>query len=163
AVKSVPPAVAPAPLGHDTVIRMREAQAKISLRWRLRKIAFGALGGLAAAAAIVLIFLYSYYTTLMPSPFDLLSLGPSTRLQGGPASFRIRVVDNTTKAAVAGVPVDVELRDRSRGQLVRLASFTTDSSGSGQLRFSMPEWNEGTYDLRITAHTKGGPDVLEKP
>src|SRR5262249_51423209 len=111
AVKSVPPAVAPAPLVHDTVIRMREAQAKISLRWRLRKIAFGALGGLAAAAAIVLIFLYSYYTTLMPSPFDLLALGQSTLLQGGPASFRIRVVDNTTKAAVAGVPVDVELRD----------------------------------------------------
>src|SRR5207302_223010 len=91
-------------------------------------------GALAAAAAVVfaLAGMHLYYLNLEASPFDLRVLGQRELLSGARGSLRVQLVNRATGAAVAGVPVEIELRGRQQEEVVRLASFTTNSAGTGQ-------------------------------
>src|SRR5262249_45566631 len=77
-------------------------------------------------------------------------LGQHELLSGAAGSLRVRLADRHTGTVLSGVPVEIELRG-GPGQVVRLANFTTDSQGTGQPRFQLPDWAEGRYELRITA------------
>jgi len=105
-----------------------------------------------AAAVFVLVAMHLHYARLTPSPYDLAVLGQTRLFPATAGSMCVRLVNRATGAALAGVPVDVELRGKERGQTVRLASFQTDAQGSGQPQFTLPDWADGDYTLHIIAH-----------
>lgn len=128
---------------------------------RLRRRVMTVFGGALAAAALLLACLQWYFQSLAATPYDLVVLGQRTLLTAAPAALRVRLVNRTTGAALAGIPVTIELLGGSAGQ-VELARFDTDAEGSGRPRFRTPEWADGDYRLRVTAATPGGAEVFEK-
>ena len=43
---------------------------------------------------------------------------------------------------------------------MRLASFQTDASGTGSPRFRLPDWNDGSYKLRVAARIGRDEEVI---
>lgn len=122
-----------------------------------------------AATAVATVFLmigalHIYYASLAPTPYDLRVLGQSSLLSGTQASLRCIVFDRRYDSGVVDIPVDVELvgRDQSSPAL-KLASFRTDSQGTGHPLFRVPEWSDGNYILRVTAHPQGGDETVSHP
>lgn len=133
-------------------------------RQRLRRRQFVARGllGIIAASVLLLGGWHLYYLNLSPTPYDLRILGPSQMLADTVGSLRIRLLHHQNGTAVAGVPVDVELHDRLGDQAVHLCRFITDTQGTGQPRFRLPDWADGAYELRITAHPAGAAEVMTR-
>src|SRR5207249_3866231 len=52
---------------------------------------------------------------------------------------------------VRGVPITVELAGKHPGQVVRLAEVGTGVDGTALPQVHLPEWDEGAYELRVTA------------
>jgi hypothetical protein len=131
-------------------------------KWRLRKRVLAV--GLAATLVLLAITIpiYLYYENLEPTPYNLEVLGQSSLLADSRGSLRVQLVDYQRGKAVPGVPVDIALRDTHSGAEVRLAHFTTDQEGTGRPRFRLPDWRPGEYELRVTAHTEGRPEVLKE-
>jgi uncharacterized protein YfaS (alpha-2-macroglobulin family) len=94
------------------------------------------------------------------TPYSLEILGQSTLLAGTTGSLRVRLVHHQTGMPIPGVPVDIDLRDNHSNRDVHLASFTTDSEGTGQPRFELPEWGDGDYELQVVARPASGPEAL---
>lgn len=119
-------------------------------------------GGFAAAATVVLALagMHAYYLNLEASPYDLRVLGQHELLAGARGSLRVQLVNRSTGQAMANVPVDIELRGRQPGQVFQLASFTTNSAGTGQPRFELPDWGSGDCELRVVARPGGKAEVL---
>jgi alpha-2-macroglobulin-like protein len=158
ALRAVPPTEAPARLVRATVDRIGAYEQR--RRQRRRRLFW--VGGVALAACVlVLAGLHLHLANLKASPTELIVLGQNKLLSSTLASLRVRVVDRDHNTALAGVPVSVELHSRD-GRVTELASFTTDPAGSGNPRFRLPDWADGTYQLRVVAKTRGGPDVLTK-
>lgn len=129
------------------------------LRW-FAYYCFGT-GGLAAAAAIALVFLGLHYANLTPTPWNLEVLGQRSGIPGSPASLRVRVVNEQTRTAASGIPVALYLIDpQNRTEAVKLAEFVTDQHGTGRPGFRWPEWNDGEYRLQVVAQTPGQPEEL---
>lgn len=158
ALRTAPVPPVPEKLVQTVLQRVEAAQQR--QRRLLRWAAAAAVCGL-AATVLVLFGFQSYYETLRPTPYDLIVLGQHRLLAAAPASLRVRLLDHTTGAALAGMPVTVELLGGSDGNL-ELARFDTDAAGSGQPRFRLPEWAEGDYRLRVTATTPGTTEVVEE-
>lgn len=131
-------------------------------RRRLRRLFFWGVPLAAAASVAVLVSFAVYYRSLKPSPFDLRVLGQSQLLPGSTGAMRIRLLYAPTGAALTGVPVDLELRDMVSGQTQQLASFTTNAQGTGEPRFTVPDWKDGSFELRIVARTEGREEVLSQ-
>src|SRR2546421_164326 len=72
--------------------------------------------------------------------------------------LRAAVVKKTPGEPIPNVPVKVELRSRSTGQTVELASLNTDALGVAEPRFAVPDWPEPEADLFITAQTAQGAE-----
>jgi hypothetical protein len=159
-VAALPPVEPPPELVPATLARIA-ADAPRRRRWKRRALAimFGPL----AAAAVVLIALQAYYNNLHASPANLEVLGQRALLAGSPAALRVRLSDGRTHAPLAGVPVTIELRERGAGPFVSLARFTTDGRGSGAPTFQVPDWADGSAELRVTAATGREPEVLTEP
>lgn len=128
-------------------------------RWRRRVLATA--GGLVAATVLVLGGLHLYYSNLKPTPYDLIVLGQRDLLASTNAALRVRLLDRRNDKPLAGVPVTVELRGPAG--VAELASFVTDSLGAGQPRFRLPDWADGTYELRVVARTPDGPEEVTRP
>src|SRR5262249_16218579 len=103
----------------------------------------------AVAACLVIGAFQFYFSRLQASPIDLRIHGQSALQAGSLASLRIRLFDRTHGATLGNVPVKVELR--SEREQVELASFKTDTHGTGSPQFRLPDWAGGSYELRITA------------
>ncbi|MHC4178703.1 MAG: anti-sigma factor family protein, partial [Planctomycetota bacterium] len=116
----------------------------------------------AAAAALVIASVHVYYWTLSPSPYDLRVLGQTEWLSGSDASLRVLLSNHNTGEALEGVPVEIELVDARRDNVIRLASFTTDRLGSATPRFELPEWEDGRYQLRVRARAGGTPELITR-
>jgi hypothetical protein len=115
----------------------------------------------ATAASVAFIgALHLYYLNLSASPFDLRLLGQAELLAGTDGSLRVQLTNHDTGDPLPGVPVDIELRDNSANEFVRLASFTTNVQGTGQPRFRLPDWIDGSYELRISARPSGSVETL---
>ncbi len=153
------PAPVPEALVQAVLERLETADRRLR-RLRLRVAA--AVGGVLAAAVLLLAALQWHYQTLAATPYDLAVLGQRTLLAAAPASLRVRLVNRSTGAAMAAVPVTVELLGGPAGP-VQLARFDTDADGSARPRFRLPEWGDGSYRLRVTAATPGGAEVVEQP
>jgi hypothetical protein len=110
-----------------------------------------------AASALFIGILHLYYANLSPTPYDLRILGQNRLMSGSMASVRIRLIDRSKNAPMSGVPVDVELT--GGGLAAQLASFVTNSEGTGEPRFQLPDWADGDYKLHIKA--RPGKDVEE--
>lgn len=111
-----------------------------------------------AAAAAILLLVQLYFQTLSPGGHDLMVLGQTALAAGGPGSLRVRLLDRPGGNPISGAAVDVTLADPN-GKTVTLASFKTDSRGTGSPRYTLPDWDEGEYRIRITA---AGRETVER-
>ncbi len=160
AMQAVAPSEASERLIQQTVgnIDMKEAR-----RNKLRKY-YGRTVLLATAASVMIIAaLNVYYFRLTASPYDLRLLGQNELLAGSGASLRVAVLDHNTGRPVPGVPVQLALYNPSMKQEVRLASLTTDERGAVSPQFDLPDWEDGQYELRVTAQPKNAKEVLTQP
>ena len=101
-----------------------------------------------AAAVLILAGLQIYNATLSPTPYDLIVLGQRDLLASRSGSLRVLLRNGKTSAPLANVPVAVMLVDQASSKIMTLAHFTTDATGSGTPRFTLPDWADGTYGLR---------------
>ena len=131
------------------LIRKTEMRVAQQRRAWFRPLPF--LVSLAAAAALVIVGFQTYFEHLSPSPYDLRLLGQRELFSGSAASLRVVLLSRASEKPLAGIPVDIELGDQGRNHFIRLASFTTDSLGSGAPKLRLPEWQDGEYDLRVRA------------
>jgi len=160
AMQAVAPSEASERLIQQTV---RNIDMKESRRSKLRKY-YGRTVLLATAASVLIIAaLNVYYFRLTVSPYDLRLLGQNELLAGSGASLRVAVLDHNTGRPVPGVPVQLALYDPSSKQQIRLASLTTDERGAVSPQFDLPDWEDGQYELRVTAQPKGAKEILSRP
>jgi hypothetical protein len=159
-LQGVPPAEPSAELVQDTLDRI-DAHQQRTYRLR-RRFAFVTIGAL-AASVLLLAGLHLYYANLTASSYDIVVLGQQQLLASTTASLRVRVVDrNTGRAAVPGVPVKLALLAND-GREQQLAEFKTNEQGGGNPRFELPDWQDGTYQLRIVATPRSGAETLTRP
>jgi len=111
-----------------------------------------------AAAAAILAAVHFYYLNLSPTPYDLAVFGQTKLLADTMGSLRVRLSNRLSGVALAGCPVTIELRGSGARQIAQLASFTTDDRGSGQVRFRLPDWEDGSYQLVVQARPRPGAD-----
>ncbi len=109
--------------------------------------------GMAVAATLLISVAHIYYLNLRPSPYDVRILGQNELLSGTDAAMRVAVFNQLTGERVSGVPVTLTLLNHQTGDQVEVANFTTDDESSGLLK--LPEWEDGTYDLRVVARPEG--------
>jgi uncharacterized protein YfaS (alpha-2-macroglobulin family) len=159
AVRVVPPVEASEELIQATVARVK---AEVRRPGRLLRRTIYYLAGALAASVLLLAGLHIWTANLTASPYDLVVLGQRDLLATAMSSLRLRLVERPSGQPQAGVPVTVELRTWDGRQSVQLASVTTDTHGGGEPRFQLPDWASGDYELRLTAQTKSGPEVLSK-
>jgi len=129
---------------------------------RRRRLIWGGSITAAAASVALMIGLGLYYRATTPSPYELRVYDQKTAMAGTPGTVRIQLLDRSKNTAVAGVPVDVEMRPLSGGGYVQLARFTTNAQGTGNPRLNWPEWNDGKYELRVIARSGWQPDVVTR-
>ncbi|MGD9646340.1 MAG: MG2 domain-containing protein [Pirellulales bacterium] len=118
---------------------------------RLKRIVKRTYWSTIAAAAVLLFVANAHFANLKPNPLDLRVLGQTTWSPASQAAIFVRLENVDTGQAIAGVPVQVELVSTSTGKQVRLASLETDESGTARPQFTVPDWAEGDYELRIAA------------
>ncbi len=106
------------------------------------------------AASILIIGSFNvYFSTLRPTPYDLRLYGQTKLLSGTSASVRVAVFNIDTGQPSPGIPGSIELYDRANNQSVTLASFTTDQQGTASPLMEVPDWPQGSYELRLQAKT----------
>jgi len=157
AMQAVAPSEASERLIQQTVgnIDMKETR-----RSKLRKY-YGRTVLLATAASVLIIAaLNVYYFRLKASPYDLRLLGQNELLAGSGASLRVAVLDHNTGRPVPGVPVQLALYNPSTNEELPLVSLTTDDRGAVSPRFDLPDWDDGRYELRVTAQPKRAKEIL---
>jgi uncharacterized protein YfaS (alpha-2-macroglobulin family) len=158
ALRSAPPVEASAQLIQATLDRVEAHQRKAR---RLRRwLLWGELTAVAASVLLLLGF-QLHYNRLSASPYDLTVLGQNELLAATNASLRVLLLDRASGNPVAGVPVVVELV--GGGRVAELARFTTDATGSGRPRFRLPDWSDGSYELKVTADTPGTAEHIARP
>ncbi len=103
--------------------------------------------------------LHIYNANLAATPYDLVVLGQRDLLASTNGSLRILLRDPRTLAPLANIPVTLQLVDPAGNQTADLGSFTTDVHGGGEPRFTLPDWANGAYELRVVAQTPGRPET----
>ncbi len=157
--ESLPPAETPFHLVRATLDRIDEHRTGYQ-RWRRRGLI--AIVAPLATAAVVLLAFQSYYRNLAASPVNLELLGQDQLLAGADAGLRIRLSDRRTQAPLAGVPVEITLGQPGTDRFVSLAQFTTDAIGTGRVMFRIPDWDDGSYPLRVVAATDRVPEEIRQ-
>jgi uncharacterized protein YfaS (alpha-2-macroglobulin family) len=158
-LRAVPPIEPSANLVQNTLDRIASDRQR---RRVLRKRYLWSVVSTLAASLLLLLGATLYYANLKPTTIDLLAFGQSRLLAATTASMRIRLVDRAGSGTIlAGVPVIVTLHAPD-GRQQELARFDTDAQGTGSPRFDLPDWADGNYELRITANTPSGKEVLSR-
>jgi len=138
-------------------IDTKEAQKR---RFR-RRVLFGYIG--TAVAAVLLLGLLTFLNeTRKPSSPNLQVLGQGELIAGSQASLRVRLTNQRTGAPLANVPVKIRLAPQGDSERQTEWDFTTDEHGTLVSHFDVPDWGDGTYDLRITAKTAEGEESITK-
>jgi hypothetical protein len=130
-------------------------------RTRLRKWLVRGLVTATAASVLIIGGFHRYFARLAPTPYDLRVLGQTRLFPGSMGSVRVQLMHHDDGKPLEGVPVDIELLNDD--DVVQLASFTTDADGTGAPRFQLPDWDDGGYTLRVTAHTQGNAEIATHP
>jgi hypothetical protein len=161
ALQALPPSEA-----SEQLVRSTLAGVANHLRRKRRYVLLGCLAVAATAAAIIAAF-HLHYSYLKPTPFDLKVLGQTQLLAGSAASLRVQVIKRFPEAPgsflrYSGVPVEVVLLPKDGGASATLASFRTDTQGSGEPRFQVPDWPDKECELIVTAQTPDGPETIHQ-
>lgn len=159
ALQTVPASEASEELIQTTLHRIEQHDVRRSKVRRWWGWSFG--GTLAASIAIIASF-HIYYANLRPTSFDIRLLGQTQFLPGASTALRVRLYGVSQAQPLEGVPVTVELRDRRSGRVEQLASFTTNAQGTGEPRLRMPDWDDGSYELRVIAKPSGTTEELSQ-
>jgi hypothetical protein len=130
-------------------------------RTRLRKWLVRGLVTATAASVLIIGGFHLYYARMAPTPYDLRVLGQTRLFPGSMGGIRVQLMHHDDGKPLEGVPVDIELVND--GEVAQLASFTTDADGTGAPRLQLPDWDDGRYTLRVTAHTQGKDEVATHP
>jgi len=146
-------------LVQDTMRRVRAADLRGR---RVRRNVLYTWAVSAAAAAAIIGGFHLRYLNLSATSYDLQVYGQDELLADAPGSLRVRLIDRETKRPMPDIPVEMELRRRDGGTAFRLASFTTDGSGSGGPRFALPDVPDGAYELHVRARTPGRDELLTR-
>lgn len=147
----------------STLQHVEQGVTHLQRRAQWRKRFFSGVGILAAAAALLIAAFQFHYSRLSASPYDLRLIGQSELLAGGPASFRLGVIDLRTAKFVPKAPVRLTLIDDKRNIRQELASFDLGEYGSATPPIEMPDWEPGRYLLEVRAQTADGEEVIEQP
>lgn len=93
-------------------------------------------------------------------------LGQSQLLAGSTASLRVVTLNHVSRIPVRGARISGELapRDESGGRVapIRLFSGKTSKNGTLTASFDLPDIEEGTYDLTVTAQGLGEKDIITR-
>jgi anti-sigma factor RsiW len=134
----------------------------LPVRWFERRSKMQKLAVVAAVLAAMIGSLHVYYLRLSASPFDLRVLGQEQLLSGSETSLRVTVFNQSSQALMAGVPVEVDLSRLATKEFVHLASFQTDENGTGSPRFHLPDWNDGSCQLSVSARIGFSREVINR-
>ncbi|MEE9602211.1 MAG: MG2 domain-containing protein, partial [Thermoguttaceae bacterium] len=151
----------PAVEASEKLIRATQARIAQAPRIKLTVVHYASM--VAAMAVAIVAMANIYYLTLSPSPYDLRVLGQNELIAGSEVSLRVLLVDHRDGRPLEGVPVDVELLGNGTKSPFHLASFTTDRFGSAAPRLQLPEWEDGDYQLRVTARPGGSSETITRP
>ncbi len=147
ALESLPAAEPSEELIHKSLKKVEIYEKGVPRRRRIKVLGIAAL-----VAFLVLPFaLQIYFANLSPPPYDLRVMGQAQLVPGTTAALRVQVVEPEKGTGLKDVPVDIDLLDKKTDTTLHLTSFTTDSEGTGQPRFRLPEWSDGDYEIRVTA------------
>ena len=139
---------------------VRATEEKI-VQYRARWITPARVGwSLAAAAVLCMAALHIRHATLAPTPYELTILGQTEWIADSQGSLRVRLTDHHTRQPLANAPVEINLADKARKTTVQLAVFTTDALGTGQPRFRLPAWNDGSYELQVYARAGSSVETI---
>jgi hypothetical protein len=159
ALQAVPTCEPSGGLIQATLARIEAYEQK---RRRNRRLLLGAILPAAAAVVALLAGAHLYYLNAKPTSYDLKVLGQADLIAASTGSLRVRLINRGDNWPVPGVPVTIDLQNRGTGEVIRLASFNTDAAGTGQPRFRLPDWADGSYELRVTATSAAGPEILSE-
>lgn len=161
ALRSVPVCEASEPLIQATVAGIAEYDA--ARKRRRRRFVSGTLAAIAASVAIIG-SAHIYFANLRASPYDLRVIGQTEWLAGSEGALRVQMFDRERGNPIAGVPVDIVVsRQQKAREDFKLASFTTNDSGSGHVRFRLPDWNDNNCELRVVARPSGDTETVVRP
>ena len=158
ALRAAPATEAAEPLVHQTMAKVEAYQKPRKRRWRRLVWATGAA---LAAPSLLLAGLQIYTANLSATPYDLVVLGQRDLLASTTNSLRVLLRDPKTLAPLANIPVTLQLADHANNKTADLGSFTTDANGDGQPRFTLPDWPDASYDLRVVAQTPIRPETAD--
>ena len=157
-------AVAPSEASEELIQRtLEKIGTKDRARNRLRKYVAGTVLCATAVSILIIGSVQVHYNRISASPYDLRLLGQSELAAQSGASLRVAMYNRTTGRPMAGVPVQIELADASAGRKITLAGFTTDDRGAGSPRFELPDWEDGQYELRVSARLPDATESLVRP
>ncbi len=134
------------------------ARVENHVRGRRRRLkwVFGGMGGLVAAAAVVLACLNVHYLRLNEQPYQFQVLSAGRAFARSPFSIRVALHDTRKAQAASGVPVRVQMVRGS--EVAELAQLVTDAQGGAAAEVPAPDWPDGTYTLQVIAQA---PDSVE--
>lgn len=153
----------PAMESSETLIgRTMERVREQSRRMTTRQLAWRAFAIAMAAAIAIVSILHVYFLTASPTPYDLRVVAQPEMMSDTQGSLRAVVMRGDNGAMVRGAKVRIELLDTKSSRRVELASFTTDDQGSGEPRFRLPDWQDGNYELTVTADPGSGREAITR-
>ncbi len=128
------------------------AKAVETRRNRSRKVTYRVLGGLAAAAVLLVAVSWIHIAFIRPPVRTVRLVGQTQWLAGSTVSLRA-LVTRIGGGREAGVPVTLTVLDpTSDGRVpVVLAEWTTDESGSAAGAVTVPDWASGKTILTVKA------------
>ncbi len=129
---------------------------------RIKKTLFYGGISIAAAGLLLLVGIPLYSAFLEPSPYDLKVFGQNELFADSSGSLHVHVLNRNTGQGLKDIPVEISLSDKVSGEKFQLASFETDSWGTGQPKFRVPELNEGDYTLRIAATPGWSKEIITR-
>jgi len=91
-------------------------------------------------------------------PLGIRVIGQRELLAGGPAAVRVVLTDHRTGGPVVGGRVVVSLSPPGQSRFDVLFRGQTDSLGTAQAAFQVPDVEPGEYDLRIAGRNLAGSD-----
>lgn len=160
ALSAVPTVEASEELMQATIDLVEEQVAGRRRRWRR----FGQWVLVATAASVLLIATaHLYYYRLAPSPYDVQLLGQQELFAGTHAAVRVAVMDRRSGLPARNVPVRLAIYDPDRRERVLLADYIQGEAETDAPRVELPDWEDGEYQLEVTARPGGGEEKLLRP
>ncbi|MCA9266661.1 MAG: hypothetical protein KDA60_22540, partial [Planctomycetales bacterium] len=101
-----------------------------------------------------------YLNALRPTPYDLRMLGDRAWIPGSTATLRLAVVDPESRQTLTNVRGVLQIRDVRRQRSDTLADFTIGEQGEAVPRFTVPDWEDGDYQLVFTAYPGGAAESV---